>query len=247
VTTPPGYPPPDQQPPQGSYPPPPPQNYPPPPPSYPPPGGYPPPPPPGQYYPPPAAGYPPPPQPPGTNVWAVVSLIFGILGGVLISVVCGIIGLNRAKQGRGGRGMAIAGLVLSGLWVLGIVAVIAFMLIFEKGTVSANNVGEGDCLKELPASGLVLTVDTVSCDEPHKGEIFSVLTMPEGDFPGTSAIEEYQNKCGPELDKYSPGAMEDPDVGLFVLYPSEDSWKQGDRAVTCIATSDSPRTGPLKK
>lgn len=62
----------------------------------------------------------------------------------------------------------------------------------------------GDCLKELPAPRLVITVDTASCDEPHTGEIFSVITMPEGEFPGQAAIEQYQNKCAPELAKYSP-------------------------------------------
>jgi hypothetical protein len=174
-------------------------------------------------------------------------LIFGVLGGVLISVICGIVGLNRAKSGQGGRGMAIAGLVLSGLWVLGIVALVAFILIFNKGTVSATEVKSGDCLKELPASGLVITVDTAPCGEPHTGEIFSVMKMPDGDFPGQFAIEEYQNKCAPALATYSPEAAEDPDVGLFVLYPSEDSWGQGDRTVTCIATTDKPRTGTLKK
>ena len=234
MTTPPGYPPPpDQPPPPGPYPP-----YPPPP----PPGAYPAPPP---YYPPPPGQYAPP--TPGTNWWAVISLIFGVLGGVLISVVCGIVGLNRAKKGQGGRGMAIAGLVLSGLWILGIVAVVAFLVIFDKGTVSATEVKAGDCLKELPASGLVITVDTAPCTEPHTGEIFSVMKMPDGDFPGQFAIEEYQNKCAPELATYSPAASEDPDVGLFVLFPSEDSWGQGDRAVTCIATTDKPRTGTLKK
>ena len=85
----------------------------------------------------------------------------------------------------------------------------------------------GDCLKELPASGLVLTVDTAPCSEPHTGEIFSVMTMPDGDFPGQFAIEEYQNKCAPELAEYSPEAARDPEVGLFVLYPSEDSWARG--------------------
>ena len=238
MTTPPGYPPPpDQPPPRGPYPPPPPH------------GAYPPPPP-GAYYPPPY--YPPPqgpyaPPTPGTNWWAVISLIFGVLGGVLISVICGIVGLNRAKKGQGGRGMAIAGLVLSGLWIVGIVALVAFLVFFDKGTVSATEVNAGDCLKELPASGLVITVDTAPCGEPHTGEIFSVMKMPEGDFPGQFAIEEYQNKCAPELAKYSPEAAEDPDVGLFVLYPSEDSWGQGDRTVTCIATTDSPRSGTLKK
>ena len=34
-------------------------------------------------------------------------------------------------------------------------------------------------------------------------------------------------------------------VGLFVLYPTEESWADGDRAVTCIATSESDRTGSL--
>jgi Septum formation len=238
VTTPPGYPPPpDQPPPPGPYPPPPPH------------GAYPPPPP-GAYYPPPY--YPPPqgpyaPPTPGTNWWAVISLVFGVLGGVLISVICGIVGLNRAKKGQGGRGMAIAGLVLSGLWIVGIVALVAFLVFFDKGTVSATEVKAGDCLKELPASGLVITVDTAACGEPHTGEIFSVMKMPEGDFPGQFAIEEYQNKCAPELAKYSPEAAEDPDVGLFVLYPSEDSWGQGDRTVTCIATTDSPRSGTLKE
>jgi hypothetical protein len=142
--------------------------------------------------------------------------------------------------------MAIAGLVLSGLWVVALLAGIVFYFVVGSGTVGANEVKAGDCLKELPASGLVLTVDTTECNEPHKGEIFSVMTMPDGAFPGSSAIEEYQDKCAPELEKYSREAISDPQIGLFVLSPSEDSWGQGDRAVTCIATSETPRTGTLK-
>jgi ABC-type cobalt transport system substrate-binding protein len=230
VTVPPGGYPPPHQPPQGGYPPP---GYPPPPGAYPPP-----------YYP-PQPYYAP--RPSGTNGWAIASLIFGLLGGILLGVICGVIGLNRAKQGQGGRGLAVAGLVLSGLWALGIAVAVILLLIFDDGSVRAADVKAGDCLKELPASGLVHSVNTTPCTEPHTGEIFSVMTMPDGDFPGQSAIEVYQNKCGPELADYSPEAVEDPDVGLFVLYPSEDSWKQGDRAVTCVATTDSPRTGTLKQ
>ena len=234
---PPGYPPPHQPPPQGQYLPP----------TGPHPGQ-----PQGPYYPPPSGPYPPPgPYPPRpintTNWWAIISLIFGILGGVLISVVCGIVGLRRARAGQGGRGMAIAGLVLSVVWVAAIIAGIVFYLTVGNDTVGANEVKAGDCLKDLPASGLVLTVDTAPCSEPHKGEIFKIMTMPDGSFPGTAGIEEYQNKCAPELDKYAPEASRDPEVGLFVLYPSEDSWGQGDRAVTCIATSDTPRTGTMKR
>ena len=161
-------------------------------------------------------------------------------------MICGIVGLRHAKAGQGGRGMAIAGLVLSALWVLVLLVGIAIYFIVGSGTVGANEVKAGDCLKELPDTGLVLTVDTAPCGEPHKGEIFAVMAMPDGAFPGQSAIEKYQNKCAPELAKYSPEAASDPEIGLFVLYPSEDSWGEGDRTVTCIATSETPRTGTLK-
>jgi hypothetical protein len=197
-------------------------------------------------YPAPPPGYYAPPPAQQTNWWAVVSLIFGVLGGVLVSVVCGIVGLNKARQGQGGRGLAIAGLVLSALWVVGLVAAIVIYLTVTKGTVTATDVKVGDCLKQIPGSTRVLTVDTVGCDQPHAGEVFAVLQMPAGDFPGQSAIEEYQNKCEPALAAYSPTAMTDDSVQLYVLYPTADTWKQGDRAVTCVATLDPPRTGSLK-
>src|SRR4029453_15414432 len=89
-------------PPPGAYPPPPPGAYPPPP-----PGGAPPPPPGG--HPPPPRGVSPPPPPPmpyqtqappystpqQTNWWAVVSLTFGVIGGVLISVICWLLAPDK--------------------------------------------------------------------------------------------------------------------------------------------------------
>lgn len=176
-----------------------------------------------------------------------MSLVFGVLGGVLISVVCGIVGLNKAKQGQGGRGMAIAGLVLSGLWVVLIVVGIVIFVLVGKGTVTATDVAMGDCLKEIPADGArVTTVKTVGCDESHAGEVFAVLMMPEGDFPGQPAIDEYSDKCGPALASYSPGAMRDDTIQMYVLYPTVETWEQGDRAVTCVAILDPPRTGSIK-
>lgn len=83
----------------------------------------------------------------------------------------------------GGRIPSAAERVLSGGWRLGIVVLVVFLLFTDKGTVTATDVKAGDCLKDLPASGLVITVN-----------------------------------------KYSPSAAAHPEVGLFVLYASEDSW-----------------------
>jgi Domain of unknown function (DUF4190)/Septum formation len=215
------------------------------PPPYGPPPGYPYPPPPPQPY---STPYPPPPAPPKTNWWAIISLVSGILGGVLISVVCGIVALNKSKSGRhSGRGMAIAGLVLSGLWMLLLAAGIAFYLLIGRGSVDAADLEVGDCLAEIPDTNRVSYVDTVGCHEPHTGEVYTVFTMPDGDFPEQDAITEYQNRCEPALAAYSPAALQDPAVGLFVLYPTEDSSGRGDRTVTCIATTDRARTGSVKE
>ncbi|OPE45869.1 hypothetical protein BV510_27310 [Mycolicibacterium diernhoferi] len=114
-------------------------------------------------------------------------------------------------------------------------------------TVDAADVGLGDCLSAIPAdASLVSSVKTVACSEPHKGEVYYVAAVPGDEFPGETAIIEYQDKCEPALRAFSPSATTDPEVGMFVLYPTADSWKRGDRTVTCIATTDAPRTGSLR-
>jgi hypothetical protein len=129
-----------------------------------------------------------------------------------------------------------------------VIAAVVFVvyLVVGRGTVTATEVAMGDCLSEIPDSSRVRTVETVGCDEPHAGEVFAVLMMPEGDFPGDAAVQEYSERCSPALASYAPAAMEDDTVQLYVLYPTEQTWGQGDRAVTCVATLDPPRTGSLK-
>ncbi len=162
MTTPPGDRPDDsssEQPPPGQ----PPFGYPPPPGGYPPPQQPPsgsPPPPPGAYPPPQQSpyGYPPPGGglPPGavqeSNGLAVAALVTGILGllgncfcfgGLLspVAIVVGWIGKNRADRsdGRvGGRGMAVAGIVLG---IVGTVLLIAWIVFFTWAIVAGEDFG----------------------------------------------------------------------------------------------------------
>ena len=139
----------------------------------------------------------------------------------------------------------IIGGVIAAL-ILGVVGVVVLYLAFGQGTVTATDVGMGDCLSEIPGDTRVLTVKTIDCAEPHAGEVFAVLQMPGGEFPGQSAIDTYADKCSPALASYSPEAMTDDSVQLYVLYPTAETWEQGDRAVTCVATLDPPRSGSIK-
>lgn len=140
----------------------------------------------------------------------------------------------------------MVGGILVGLVVLVVVVGLAFYFLGGKGTVTATDVAVGDCLGEIPDGTQVETVKTVDCSESHAGEVFAVLIMPDGDYPGMTAIEDFQGRCEPALAAYSPDAITDDSVQLYVLYPTPETWEQGDRAVTCIATLDPPRTGSLK-
>ena len=139
-------------------------------------------------------------------------------------------------------------------WVLlGVVVLVAlvvaagavFYLARDRGGTEASQVRSGDCLADIPDSSRVLYVKSVSCDQPHKGEVFAVLPLPEGNFPGDAAVVKYADKCAPALADYAPDANSESGIQLFVLYPTADSWQRGDRSVTCIATSKNPRTGKI--
>jgi hypothetical protein len=62
-------------------------------------------------------------QPNNNNVPAIISLITGILGCFVITpfiaIITGFIGIAAAKPPKGGKGMAIAGIILGILWIVG--------------------------------------------------------------------------------------------------------------------------------
>lgn len=200
-------------------------------------------------------GYPPPPPRQGTNGFAIAALVLGIIGGFVLSVIFGIIALSQIRRsGQSGRGLAIAGLVISGVWTLLVVAVIVAAIatganrdstgtITSGGSVSATDLRVGDCVNDLKDSNNLLSLPAVPCANPHEGEVFAVFDLPEGPYPGAASVDDQVNvSCSERLPSYSQGAFEDPAIGLFVSYPLEVNWRLGDREVVCIATSLSGRT-----
>jgi hypothetical protein len=85
------------------------------------------------------AGQPPPAVPrapagPGYNAFAIVSLILGIVWvfglGAILALIFGLIGLRQIERtGQGGRGLAIAGIVLGGVGIAGLVLFIVLAAI----------------------------------------------------------------------------------------------------------------------
>lgn len=87
----------------------------------------------------------------------------------------------------------------------------------------------GDCIVPPDTTSdeeLVGSVESVDCSEPHDGEVTAVFDL-------DLDVDEY-----PGADRVSELALEGcPDKSSTVLYPSEESWGEGDREAVCILES----------
>jgi hypothetical protein len=197
--------------------------------------------------------------PPGTNAFAVASLLFGIIGAVPLGAVFGVIALRQlGRRPQRGRRLAITGLALSGLWLLGIVGVVAMVALAGDrdtgvdaagsgdGAVSSFALRPGDCLNGLTESDKVTSIPAVPCADPHEGEVFALFEL-GGTWQGDAAVtKQAESGCLRRLAEYAPAAVDDNALEIFFLHPNERSWAQGDRAVTCVAMDPAKREGSLR-
>jgi hypothetical protein len=208
----------------------------------PPPGYYP-----GPGYPPPYGYFgspPPPPDDPGTNGFAIAALVTSLLGGSLLSVAFGIVALVEIRKSRQrGRGLAIAGLAISACWVLLICGVLGYGFVQgvrESANEDSDSVGGspaptvttdyqvGECLNNLYGP----TPKPVSCTTAHLGEIYAIVNLPYGPWPGEESVKEQAElACEPLLARY---LTDHPNLDFTYMYPGESGWPD-DRRVICIA------------
>lgn len=206
----------------------------------------------------PGMPYPGPPPQRGTNGLAIAALVLGLIGGVVLGAVLGFVALAQIRRtGQQGRGLAIAGIALSGVWTLlvgvGIVAAIATSAtrdgsgtVTGGGTASVQTVAVGDCLNDIPDGRTVKTLSVAPCDQPHVGEVFATYDSPAGTYPGQDKLQDAaERRCPDLIDGYAPGAGDD-DLGLFTLVPTSSGWLRGDRATQCVATTDTPKSGSIR-
>lgn len=215
----------------------------------------------GQAYGQPYQQYGQPQVPQKTNGFAVAALILGIIGGHVLAIILGIVALVQIKKtGDKGKGMAITGIVLSIVWIpvcIGLFALGAFSsanrdnngAIVDPGTVSAKTIKVGDCLNDLK-EGDVKNVAAVPCAQPHSAEVYAEFTLTGTTYPGEDAVvKKAEDGCSTRFETaIATKYLEDDTIGIFYLYPSTDTWKTGDRKVSCIAEkTGGTLTGSIRK
>ncbi|MFJ9518551.1 DUF4190 domain-containing protein [Kitasatospora sp. NPDC101801] len=235
----------------------------------------------GAYPPPAAPGYPvgapaawgqgywngPPPPPQGTNGLAITSLVLGILGfGCFLWVLglgfgIGALGQIRRRPQRG-KGLAVAGIVLSCLWgllIIGMAGVFVAKGDFDDigSTTNVFSLEPGDCVQERTEEQgkVVQRFTVVSCSEPHHGEVFGSVPVPgyEGKgaaYPGETVLQDTISKgCVGRQYEYAADYVAVPrGVDVTTLYPDRASWRSGGKRFgLCVFESTEALTRTLRQ
>jgi hypothetical protein len=195
--------------------------------------------------------------------FSIAALVLGIIAIFPLGIIFGIIGITRTKLGiRRGRGMAIAGIILSSLWVALLVVGIVVAVVDATQGISRDANGQiskqqkasparlraGDCLNTPDSQGTEINKITVMpCSIPHNAQDIAEVTIPDGSYPGASSLQSTgSNLCLSHYIAYLGTSHTDLEPYLF--YPSKQRWNDlDDHKVHCVlVNTDGNVTGQIK-
>ncbi|SCG34108.1 DUF4190 domain-containing protein [Micromonospora halophytica] len=192
-----------------------------------------------------------------TNRLAIAAFVLGLLGGVLGAVLA-VFALRRIRRtGERGRGFAVAGLVLFGVWALVLVLVLTVPPSRPEPESGVRGLRIGDCFRveDIP-SGTRAAPDEVTevpCTEPHDAELVDRLPgyerYADEAYPGTAALSaRAESACRRQQRSYVLDPLSIPaEVRLRWYVPSRVEWGT-DPQITCyLAAGGSPLTRPLRQ
>ncbi|WP_406838729.1 DUF4190 domain-containing protein [Streptomyces sp. AHU1] len=211
-------------------------------------------------------GYSPYNRPVPFNGLAIAALVLGILCFLpAVGLVLGTVALLQIKKrGERGKGMAVAGMVLSSIGVVLLALMVAtggardfwdgFRGAADGSGGSAFSLDVGECFDTPTGSlkGLAIDVDKVPCSGEHDAEVFAEITVAEDGYPGAGALaDEADQQCYLRRNTYAMDSWAVPDdVDVYSFTPTSQSWRRGDRKVSCLfgnADEKGGLTGSLRK
>ena len=187
-----------------------------------------------------------------TSRWAIASFVLGLLSVSLLGIIFGIIALTRIRRlGQKGRGLAIAGLVLSAVWlVLAIVAVIAIGVggatrsastgkIVSRGHLPPFSLATGDCFSYPAGASRISSVNAVPCTQPHKAQVFAQFKLTGSNFsyPGATAVLRLARAgCDARTGSINKAKVTSA-MTTSIFVPQEIDWIIGRRTVSCLVVN----------
>lgn len=102
-----------------------------------------------------------------------------------------------------------------------------------EGDVFALEVGR--CLDDPGERTGIEEVEVVACDQPHDFEVFALVDLPEGPYPGDSQVaDRAREACTDRFAAYVGTEEASSALATAFLVPNEGGWEGGDREVVCL-------------
>lgn len=105
--------------------------------------------------------------------------------------------------------------------------------IVSEGQIDSFSIQQGDCFNNTGATELT-SLPAVPCADPHDNEVYAVFdiempTYESEDATFALAVEA----CLGRFDSFVGKAYEESQLDVLTLYPTVESWGDGDREIVC--------------
>jgi hypothetical protein len=176
----------------------------------------------------------------------------------IISIVFACIVISRSKDGREhGKKMAVAALIIIGVWILIGVAVVIIVSatdaerddsgrVTDGGRSSVLDLRVGDCLPDPGSTGKVRSIDLVECDQPHRAEVYALFDL-EGDYTTQDEVTNLAEAgCFDRFKAYVGVGPARSTLDILYLTPVDEFTFNQDPGVSCVAVATEDLTSTLK-
>jgi hypothetical protein len=196
---------------------------------------------------------------PGSNGLAIAALCCGLVGifpiAAIVAIVLGAVALNQLQSRlQRGRGMAVTGIVLGVLWLLGWVVLFVAAVVTSdppernpSGAVTqttdayVEDLKAGDCFSGAGRDE-VDSVTILPCTSPHESQVVIIFAMPKGPWPGEDKVVAAAEKgCTDKADPLITDRAYDELRPSFIYPQDEYSWR-GNREIICVADAPNGTT-----
>jgi hypothetical protein len=187
-------------------------------------------------------------------------LVLGILGlftiSAILSIIFGIVALVKIRNvPQKGKGFAIAGLILSGIWLAALAVLIAIGVataphssahhsasgqVTQRGSLSIFALRFADCFNN-PGTSTVLSVTETRCTQPHNAQVFAQFDLTGSSYPGAASLKQRANDgCATRAAGNLDRAKITNTMNLRFFFPQAGSWALGHRTVNCVIVDSTP-------
>lgn len=107
--------------------------------------------------------------------------------------------------------------------------------IIQEGELGVFSFKIGDCIKDVKEGDSLDQATGVPCSEAHQMEVYAETFIEDSSETLPATFDKNGDEyCFAEFSRFVGISYENSKLDFTYLTPSEDSWKEGDREITCL-------------